>query len=63
MTFEAQTVLSTAALAVVIWILRFLLPSALRKHDALALTCAVLTAVLALFVWLLTAAGTRSLMR
>ncbi len=60
MTFEAQTVLSTAALAVFIWVVGFLLPKALRQHDRLALTCAVLTGILALLLWLLTGVGTRS---
>ncbi len=60
MTFEAQTVLSTATLAVFIWVVRFLLPRAIRQHDPLALTCAVLTGILALLLWLLTGVGTRS---
>jgi hypothetical protein len=43
-----ETVLSIAMLAGFIWAVRFLLPKALKEHDAMALTCAVLTAVLAL---------------
>jgi hypothetical protein len=60
MTFEAQTVLSTATLAVFIWVVRFLLPRAIRQHDALALTCAVVTGILALLLWLVIGVGTRS---
>jgi uncharacterized membrane protein len=43
-----------------IWTVRFLLPKAVRERDPFALTCAVLTAVLALIAWLLIGVGTRS---
>jgi len=44
-----------------IWAVRFLLPRAFKEHDAMALTCAVLIAVLALLAWLLIGTGTRSM--
>ncbi len=50
MTFEA--VFSVAMLGVFIWAVRFMVPKAIKKHDALALTSAVLTAALALLAWL-----------
>lgn len=52
MTFE--TAFSVAMLAGFIWSVSFLLPKAVRERDALALSCALLTAVLALLAWLLT---------
>jgi hypothetical protein len=55
-----ETVLSIAMLAGFIWAIRFLLPKALKEHDTMALTCAVLTAVLTLLMWLLIGVGTRS---
>jgi hypothetical protein len=55
-----ETVLSIAMLAGFIWAVRFLLPQALKEHDTMALTCAVLTAVLTLLMWLLIGVGTRS---
>jgi hypothetical protein len=51
MAFE--TVFSVAMLGCFIWAVRFMLPKALKEHDPLALTSAVLTAVLALLAWLL----------
>ena len=45
MTFE--TVLSVAMLGGIIWVVRDLLPRAVKDRDAFALTCAVLTALLA----------------
>ncbi len=58
MTFE--TFFSVAMLGTFIWAVRFLLPRAVKQHDRMALTCAVLTAVLALLMWLLIGVGTRS---
>jgi hypothetical protein len=55
-----ETVLSIATLGGFIWAVRFLLPRAIKEHDAMALTCAVLTAALALLMWLLIGVGTRS---
>ncbi len=51
MTFE--TVLSIATLGGFIWVVRVLLPKAVKEREPFALTCAVLTAILALLVWLL----------
>jgi hypothetical protein len=51
MTFEG--VFSVAMLGVFIWAVRFMVPRAVKEHDALALTSAVLTAALALLAWLL----------
>jgi hypothetical protein len=48
-----ETAFSVAMLGCFIWAVRFLLPRAVREHDVLALTCAVLTALLALVMWLL----------
>jgi hypothetical protein len=55
-----ETVLSVAMLGCFIWVVRFLLPKAIKQHDPIALTCVVLTAVLALVLWLLIGVGTRS---
>ena len=55
-----ETVLSIAMLGSFIWAVRFLLPRAVKGQDPLALTCAVLTAALALLMWLLIGVGTRS---
>lgn len=55
-----EMILSVAMLACFIWIVRFLLPKAIKQHDRMALTCVVLTAVLALVLWLLIGVGTRS---
>jgi hypothetical protein len=54
-----ETVLSVATLGAFIWVVRFLLPKAVKAHDSMALTCAVLTAVFALLMWLLIGVGTR----
>jgi hypothetical protein len=51
---------SIVLLAGFIWAVLFLLPKAVKEHDRLALTCAVLTAVLALAAWLLVGVGVRS---
>lgn len=56
MNFE--TVMSMVALAAFIWSVSFLLPKAVKAHDSLALTSAVLTATLALLLWLLIGVGT-----
>lgn len=55
-----ETVLSVGLLGAFIWTARFLLPRAVKQHDVLALTCAVLTAVLALFALLLFGVGVGS---
>jgi hypothetical protein len=51
---------SIVLLAGFIWAVLFLLPKAVKEHDRLASTCAVLTAVLALAAWLLVGVGVRS---
>ncbi len=58
MTFE--TVLSVATLGGFIWVVRNLLPKAVKERDLCALACAVLTAILALLVWLLIGVGIRA---
>ena len=55
-----ETFLSIAMLGAFIWAIRFMLPKALERHDGMALTSAVLTAVLALLAWLLIGVGARS---
>ena len=55
-----QTLASTAMLGGFIWAVRFLLPRAINERDTLALTAALLTAVLALLAWLLIGVGVRS---
>ena len=55
-----DAVLSIALLSGFIWAVRFLLPKAVREQDGMALTCAVLTAVLALLAWLLIGVSARS---
>jgi hypothetical protein len=55
-----ETVLSVGLLGGFIWAVRFLLPSAVKQYDGLALTCAVLTAVLALLAMLLIGVRVRS---
>jgi uncharacterized membrane protein len=58
MNFE--TLLSVATLGSFIWAVRFLVPKAIKADDGLAITCAALTAVVALLLWLLIGVGTRS---
>jgi uncharacterized BrkB/YihY/UPF0761 family membrane protein len=53
-----ETALSIAMLGGFIWAVRVLLPRAVKERDAL--TCAVLTAILALLAWLLIGTATRS---
>jgi hypothetical protein len=55
-----ESLLSVVMLGGFIWAVRFMLPKAVREHDGLALTCAVLTALIALFGWLLVGVGVRS---
>lgn len=55
-----ETALSIATLGVFIWVVRFLLPKALKDHDSMAITCTVLMAILTLLMWLLIGVGTRS---
>ena len=53
-----ETVLSIATLGAFIWVVRFLLPKALKERDSMALACAVLSAILALLMWLLIGVST-----
>jgi hypothetical protein len=55
-----ETVLSVVLLGSFIWALRFLLPKAIKQHEVLAVTCAVLTAVLALLALLFIGVGVGS---
>ena len=55
-----ETLFSIAMLGTFIWSVLFLLPKAMKEHNALALTSAVLTALFALLLWLLVGVGTRS---
>ena len=48
-----ELVFSVAMLGCFIWAVRFMLPKALKEHDSLAITSAVLTTTLALLGWLL----------
>jgi hypothetical protein len=56
----AETALSIAMLGIVLWVMGFLLPKALKERDPLALTCATLTGLLALFMWLMVGVTARS---
>ena len=56
-----ETVLSIATLGAFIWVVRYLLPKAVKERDSMALACAVLTAIVALLMWLLIGVGTRSI--
>jgi hypothetical protein len=47
-----EAVFSVAMLGGFIWAVRFMLPKAVKVQDTLALTAALLTAVLALLGWL-----------
>ena len=51
---------STAMLAAFIWVLTFLLPRATKARDGMALTTALLSAILAALAWLFLSAGIRS---
>jgi len=51
MTLDA--VLSVATLAGLLWVVRFLLPKAIKEDDRFALVCAILTAGVMLLLWLL----------
>ena len=55
-----DVILSVAMLASFIWVVRVMLPKALKEQSGLALTSAVLAAVLALVGWLLLGVGVRS---
>lgn len=52
-TIMAEAVFSVAMLAGFLWAVGFMLPKALKERDTLALTSAVLTALLTLLGWLL----------
>ena len=56
----ALELFSTVMLAALIWVLAFLLPRAMKGRDGLALTAAVLTAILAAVGWLFLSGGIRS---
>ncbi len=56
----SDAISSIALLGCFIWAVRFLLPKAVREQDGMALTCAVLTAALALLAWLLIGVSARS---
>ena len=56
----AEMVFSIAMLASFIWAIRVLLPKAVKEQSGLALTSAVLAAVLALLGWLFIGVGLRS---
>jgi hypothetical protein len=43
--------LTVATLAVLIWMVGFLLPRAIEERDAVAITSAVLTTAIALLLW------------
>ncbi len=55
-----ETLFSVALLAGFIWVMRFLLPRAIKQQDWLALLSALLTAALALAAWLMFGIGLRS---
>jgi hypothetical protein len=55
-----ETILSIATLSGFIWAIRFLVPKAVKTGDGMAITCSVLTAILALLLWLLIGIGARS---
>ena len=55
-----ETALSIAMLGGFIWAVRFLVPRAIKSGDAMAIACAVLTALLALCAWLLIGIRMRS---
>lgn len=55
-----ETVFSVSALGAFIWVVRDLVPKAVRERDAFALGCAVLTAVLVLLAYLWVGVGSRS---
>jgi hypothetical protein len=48
-----ESFLSVTTLAVVIWVMRFLPPRAVKDRDPMAITCALLTTVIALLLWFL----------
>ena len=55
-----ETLFSVILLAGFIWVMRFLLPKAIKEHDWLALLSALLTAALTLIAWLMFGVGLRS---
>ena len=55
-----ETAVSVAMLTGFIWAAQVLVPRALRAGDPIAIASAVLTAVLALLMWLLVGVGVRS---
>jgi hypothetical protein len=59
---DLEAAFSVAMLGAFIWALRFRLPRALQTQDRLAVTSAILTAVLALVGWLLIGIRVRALL-
>jgi hypothetical protein len=57
---DLATAASTALLGMFLWITTFLLPRAIRERNAFGITSVLLTALTALVLWLLLAAGVRS---
>ena len=55
-----ETLFSVILLAGFIWVMRFLLPKAIKEHDWLAFLSVLLTGVLALVAWLMFGVGLRS---
>jgi hypothetical protein len=51
-----ESILSITTLAGLIWIVRFLLPKAVKEDDRFALLCAVLTLLFAIVMWFLVGA-------
>jgi hypothetical protein len=52
-SMAVETIASVLALGAFIWTVRFVMPRALKQHDAMAIGCALLMAMLALVLWLL----------
>ena len=50
---DLEVVFSTVSCGAFIWALGFMVPRAIKQRDGLAITSAVLTALLALLGWLL----------
>ena len=55
-----ETLPQIAALGLFIWVVRYQLPKASREQDALAVTCSMITAALALAIWLFVGIGAHS---
>ena len=55
-----DVIFSVVMLASFIWVVRVMLPKAIKEQSGLALTSAVLAAILALVAWLLVCVAVRS---